>query len=55
MGIPAFCTISAFMKLLLVEVEFHANRRTDRQTDMTKLIFVFCKSDNAPKNECFKV
>jgi len=55
MDLPTFCTISAFMKLRLVEVEFHVNRRTDRQTGITKPIFVFYKSADAPKNGCFKL
>jgi hypothetical protein len=29
----------------------HANRRRDRQTDTTKLIFAFRKFSNAPKNQ----
>ena len=29
---------------------FHADRLTDRQTDMTKLIFVFRNFANSPKN-----
>ena len=39
------------MKIRLVEAEFfHANRRTDRRTDMTKPIVVFRSFGNAPKN-----
>jgi hypothetical protein len=29
---------------------FHADGRTDGQTDMVKVILAFCKSGNAPKN-----
>ena len=35
----------------MVEAElFHADERTDGQTDMTKLIFVFRKIASAPKS-----
>jgi hypothetical protein len=29
---------------------FHADGRTDRQTDLTKLIVAFCNFVNMPKN-----
>jgi hypothetical protein len=42
------------MKILPVETElFHADRRTDGWTDMTKLIVPFRNFVNAPKN-CLK-
>ena len=34
---------------------FHSDRRTDRQTDMTKLIVAFCSFSYAPKNANFTV
>jgi hypothetical protein len=38
------------MKIRLDGAElFHADRQTDRQTDMTKLIFAFRNFANAPK------
>jgi len=40
------------MKLLPVGTElFHADRRTDGPTDMTKLIVAFRNFANAPKND----
>ena len=40
------------MKIRPMRVElFHADRRTDRQTDMTKLIVAFHNFSNAPKNK----
>jgi len=33
---------------------FHADRRTDGQTDM-KLIVIFLKFANAPKNNCIRL
>jgi hypothetical protein len=40
------------MKIRLVGDElFHADRRKDGQTDMTKLIVAFGKYTKAPKNE----
>jgi hypothetical protein len=40
------------MKIRPVGTElFHADRRTDRQTDMTKLIVAFRVFANAPKNQ----
>jgi len=42
--------ISVFMKILPVGAElFHADGRTDRRTDMTKLIVAFRNFANAPK------
>ena len=42
--------ISNFMKIRSLGAEiFHADRRTDKQTDMTKLIFAFRNFANAPK------
>ena len=39
-----------FVKILPVEAElFHADGRTDRRTDMTKLIVAFRNFANAPK------
>jgi len=39
------------MKIHLVEAElFHANGRTDRQTDLSKLIVAFRKFMKAPKS-----
>jgi hypothetical protein len=39
------------MKILPVGAElFHADKRTDGQTDMTKLIVAFRNFTNAPKN-----
>jgi hypothetical protein len=39
-----------FMKISAAEAElFHADRRMDRQTDMTKLIVAFRNFANAPK------
>jgi hypothetical protein len=40
--------ISNFMKILPVAAEFHADRRIDEQTDMTKLIVAFRSFANAP-------
>ena len=37
------------MKIRPVGAEFDADRRTDGQTDMTKLIFAFRNFANAPK------
>jgi hypothetical protein len=43
--------ISKLMKIRPVGGElFHADGRTDRQTDMTKLIVAFRNFVNAPKN-----
>jgi hypothetical protein len=40
------------MKIRPMGVEyFHADGRTDRQTDMTKLILAFHNFANAPKNK----
>jgi hypothetical protein len=40
------------MKILPKGVElFHADERTDRQTDVTKLIVAFHNFTNAPKNK----
>jgi hypothetical protein len=50
---PKNTEISNFMKIRTVGAElFHANERTDRQTDrdMTKLIVGFRNSANGPKN-----
>jgi len=42
------------MKILPVGAElFHADRRTDGQTDMMKLIVAFCNLSNTPKNYKF--
>jgi len=41
--------ISNLMKIRPVGAEFGAVRRTDRQTDMTKLIVAFRNFANAPK------
>jgi hypothetical protein len=44
--------ISDLMKLRTVGAElFYADRCTDRQTDMTKLVVFFRNFANAPKNE----
>ena len=44
--------ISNYMKILPLVVElFHVEGRTDRQTDVTKLVFAFRNSANAPKND----
>jgi len=32
-------------------LSFHAGRLTDGQTDMTKLVVVFCNFENASKNQ----
>ena len=41
------------MKIRPVGAElFHADRRTDGQTDMTKIIVAFRNFANAPKNSC---
>ena len=43
--------IWSFIKIRPVGAElFHADRGTDRRTDMTKLIFAFRNIANAPKN-----
>ena len=43
-----------FTKIRPVGAElFHADRQTDRQTDMTKLAVAFCSFENAPKNDCY--
>jgi len=43
--------ISNFMKIHPVKAElFHSDGRTDRPTDMTKLIVAFHNCANAPKN-----
>jgi hypothetical protein len=39
--------MSNFLETRLVEVELHADRRMDGQTDMTELIVVFRCSANA--------
>ena len=42
---------SSFIKILAMGAElFHADKQTDGQTDMTKLIVAFCNFANAPKN-----
>ena len=41
--------ISNFMKICPVGAEFHANRRTDGRTDMTKLIVTFRNFANVHK------
>jgi hypothetical protein len=42
--------ISNFTKVCPVEAElFHADRRTDRRTDTTKLVVAFSNFANAPK------
>ena len=44
--------ISSFFKIRQVRAElFHTDIRTDRQTDMTKLIVAVRISANAPKKE----
>ena len=44
--------MSNFMKIRPVGAElFHADRRTDGQTDMTKIIVAFRNFVNAPKEE----
>ena len=41
---------SSFIKILAMGAElFHADKQTDGQTDMTKLIVAFCNFANAPK------
>ena len=46
--------ISNSMKICQVGAElFHADRRTDGRTDMTKLIVVFRNFSNMPKNGPF--
>jgi len=43
--------ISNFMKILPMGAElFHVDRRTDGQTDMTKIIVAFRNFTNAPKD-----
>jgi len=43
--------MSNSMKIRPVRAElFHVDRKTDRQTDMTKLIVAFRKSANSPRN-----
>jgi hypothetical protein len=43
---------SNFMKIRPMEAELvHADRQTDRQTDITKLVVAFRNFANAPKNE----
>jgi hypothetical protein len=43
--------MSYFVKILAVGAElFHADRQTDRQTNMTKLIVTFRNFVTAPKN-----
>jgi hypothetical protein len=43
--------MSNFMKIFSVGAKlFHANRRTDRETDMTKLIVAFRNFASPPKN-----
>jgi hypothetical protein len=42
--------ISNFMKISPVGAEFHSAGRTDRQTDMTKLICAFRSFAKAPEN-----
>ena len=45
--------ISNFMEIRLVEAELsHEDRRTDGQTDMTKLTVAVRNFANAPKNPC---
>ena len=47
--------ISNFMKIRAVEAEFfHVDRRTERQTDMTKLIVAFQSFANALKKAALK-
>jgi hypothetical protein len=42
--------VPSLMKIRPVGAEFyHAGGRTDRQTDMTKLIVAFCNFANAPE------
>jgi hypothetical protein len=49
---PKNLQISNFMKIRPVEFEFfRANRRTNKQTNMKKLIVAFCNFANAPNNE----
>jgi len=44
--------ISNFIKTRPVKAEvFHADRWTNRRTDMTRLIFTFRNFANAPKNQ----
>jgi hypothetical protein len=42
--------MSNFIKIRPVGAEFHAGGRTDRQTDITKLIVAFRDFANAPNN-----
>jgi hypothetical protein len=43
--------MSYFIKFRPVEAElFHADRRTDEQADMTKLLVAFSNFANAPKS-----
>jgi hypothetical protein len=45
--------MSSMMKIRPVGAKlFNADGRTDRQTDVTKLIVAFQNFVNAPKNDC---